>query len=339
MLKEEVDSDDVAQVVAVWTGIPVQRLMEGEVAKLVHLEERLHDRVVGQDEAIGAISNAIRRASAGLQDPNRPLGSFLFLGPTGVGKTELAKALAELMFDDERAITRIDMSEYMEKHAVSRLVGAPPGYVGYEEGGQLTEAIRRRPYAVILLDEIEKAHADVFNILLQVLDDGRLTDSHGRTVDFRNAILIMTSNAGSEFILDDASEDEVRRRVEGVLATTFRPEFLNRVDETVIFRRLTAEQIRSIVDLQLLRLGARLADRKVQLEVTDDARDLLGREGYDPAFGARPLKRVVQRRLENPLALAILEGRISDGDRVVVDADGEELSFAASPGQPVALEA
>ncbi len=309
------------------------------MAKLVHLEERLHDRVVGQDEAIGAISNAIRRASAGLQDPNRPLGSFLFLGPTGVGKTELAKALAELMFDDERAITRIDMSEYMEKHAVSRLVGAPPGYVGYEEGGQLTEAIRRRPYAVILLDEIEKAHADVFNILLQVLDDGRLTDSHGRTVDFRNAILIMTSNAGSEFILDDASEEEVRRRVEGVLATTFRPEFLNRVDETVIFRRLTAEQIRSIVDLQLLRLGARLADRKVQLVVTDEARDLLGREGYDPAFGARPLKRVVQRRLENPLALAILEGRISDGDRVVVDADGEELSFAAAPGQPVALEA
>ncbi len=339
ILKEEVEPDDIARVVAVWTGIPVQRLMEGEVEKLVHLEQRLHDRVVGQDEAITAISNAIRRASAGLQDPNRPLGSFLFLGPTGVGKTELAKALAELMFDDDRAITRIDMSEYMEKHAVSRLVGAPPGYVGYEEGGQLTEAIRRRPYAVILLDEIEKAHGDVFNILLQVLDDGRLTDSHGRTVDFRNAILIMTSNAGSEFILDDASEDEVRRRVEGVLATTFRPEFLNRVDETVIFRRLTAEQIRSIVDLQLLRLGARLADRKVELEVTDDARDVLGREGYDPAYGARPLKRVVQRRLENPLALAILEGRISDGDRVVVDADGEELSFAAAPAQPVALEA
>jgi ATP-dependent Clp protease ATP-binding subunit ClpB len=339
ILKEEVESDDIAQVVAVWTGIPVQRLMEGEVEKLVHLEERLHDRVVGQDEAIGAISNAIRRASAGLQDPNRPLGSFLFLGPTGVGKTELAKALAELMFDDDRAITRIDMSEYMEKHAVSRLVGAPPGYVGYEEGGQLTEAIRRRPYAVILLDEIEKAHADVFNILLQVLDDGRLTDSHGRTVDFRNAILIMTSNAGSEFIRDEASEDEVRRRVEGVLATTFRPEFLNRIDETVIFRRLTAEQIRQIVDLQLLRLGTRLADRKIELEVTDDARDLLGREGYDPAFGARPLKRVVQRRLENPLALAILEGRIGDGDRVVVDTDGEELSFAAAPAQPVALEA
>ena len=339
VLKEEVDPDDIAQVVAVWTGIPVQRLMEGEMAKLVHLEERLHDRVVGQDEAIGAIANAIRRASAGLQDPNRPLGSFLFLGPTGVGKTELAKALAELMFDDERAITRIDMSEYMEKHAVSRLVGAPPGYIGYEEGGQLTEAIRRRPYAVILLDEIEKAHADVFNILLQVLDDGRLTDSHGRTVDFRNAILIMTSNAGSEFIVDEASEDEVRRRVEGVLATTFRPEFLNRVDETVIFRRLTAEQIRSIVDLQLLRLGARLADRKVELEITNDARDLLGREGYDPAFGARPLKRVVQRRLENPLALAILEGRISDGDHVVVDAVGEELTIAASPSKPVALGA
>ena len=243
---------------AAWTGIPVTRLMEGEMEKLVHLEERLHERVVGQDEAILAIANAIRRARAGLQDPNRPLGSFLFLGPTGVGKTELAKALAELMFDDDRAMVRIDMSEYMEKHAVSRLVGAPPGYVGYEEGGQLTEAIRRRPYAVILLDEIEKAHADVFNILLQVLDDGRLTDSHGRTVDFRNAILIMTSNAGSEFIVDQASDDDVRRRVEGVLQTTFRPEFLNRVDETVIFRRLTAEQIRAIVDLQLHRLGARL---------------------------------------------------------------------------------
>jgi ATP-dependent Clp protease ATP-binding subunit ClpB len=313
--------------------------MEGEMEKLVHLEERLHERVVGQDEAILAIANAIRRARAGLQDPNRPLGSFLFLGPTGVGKTELAKALAQLMFDDDRAMVRIDMSEYMEKHAVSRLVGAPPGYVGYEEGGQLTEAIRRRPYAVILLDEIEKAHGDVFNILLQVLDDGRLTDSHGRTVDFRNAILIMTSNAGSEFIVDQASDDDVRRRVEGVLQTTFRPEFLNRVDETVIFRRLTAEQIRAIVDLQLHRLGERLQDRKITLQVTDEARDLLGREGYDPAFGARPLKRIVQRRLENPLALAILEGRIVDGDRVVVETDGTELTFAPAPVEPVALEA
>ncbi len=325
VLKEQVEADDVAAVVGAWTGIPVQRLLEGEMAKLVTLEERLHDRVVGQDEAIGAIANAIRRARAGLQDPHRPLGSFLFLGPTGVGKTELAKALAALLFDDDRAMVRLDMSEYMEKHAVSRLVGAPPGYIGYDEGGQLTEAVRRRPYSVLLLDEVEKAHADVFNILLQVLDDGRLTDSHGRTVDFRNTILIMTSNAGSEFILDELSDAEVRGRVEGVLQSTFRPEFLNRVDETVIFRRLTREQIREIVELQVARLAERLADRKVVLEVTETASDLLGREGYDPAYGARPLKRVIQRLLENPLALAVLEGRIADGDRVVVDADGDEI--------------
>jgi ATP-dependent Clp protease ATP-binding subunit ClpB len=325
VLKEEVDADDVAAVVGAWTGIPVQRLLESEMAKLVTLEERLHDRVVGQDQAIAAIANAIRRARAGLQDPHRPLGSFLFLGPTGVGKTELAKALAALLFDDDRAMVRLDMSEYMEKHAVSRLVGAPPGYIGYDEGGQLTEAVRRRPYSVLLLDEVEKAHADVFNILLQVLDDGRLTDSHGRTVDFRNTILIMTSNAGSEFILDQLSDAEVRSRVEGVLQATFRPEFLNRVDETVIFRRLTRVEIRQIVELQVARLAQRLGDRKIVLEVTEAASDVLGREGYDPAYGARPLKRVIQRRLENPLALAVLEGRIADGDRVVVDADGEEI--------------
>jgi ATP-dependent Clp protease ATP-binding subunit ClpB len=325
VLKEEVDEDDIAEVVGAWTGIPVTRLLEGEIAKLVALEARLHERVVGQEEAIVAVANAIRRARAGLQASDRPVGSFLFCGPTGVGKTELAKALAALMFDDERAIVRIDMSEYMEKHAVSRLVGAPPGYVGYEEGGQLTEAIRRRPYAVVLLDEIEKAHPDVFNVLLQVLDDGRLTDSQGRTVDFRNTILIMTSNAGSEYIVDSATEDEIRTRVEGVLHGMFRPEFLNRIDETVIFRRLTREQIRTIVDLQVAMLEARLAERKLTLVVDDGARDLLGRLGYDPAFGARPLRRVVQRRLENPLALQILEGAFADGTTIAITADDQEL--------------
>ncbi len=334
VLKEEVDEDDIAEVVGAWTGIPVTRLLEGEIAKLVALEGRLHERVVGQDEAIVAVANAIRRARAGLQASDRPVGSFLFCGPTGVGKTELAKALAGLMFDDERAMVRIDMSEYMEKHAVSRLVGAPPGYVGYDEGGQLTEAVRRRPYAVVLLDEIEKAHPDVFNVLLQVLDDGRLTDSQGRTVDFRNTILIMTSNAGSEFILDSASEEEIRSSVERVLAGMFRPEFLNRIDETVIFRRLTREQIRTIVDLQVVMLEARLAERKLALVVDDEARGLLGRLGYDPAFGARPLRRVVQRRLENPLALQILEGAYPDGTTIAVSAVGDELRITAV-GEPV----
>jgi ATP-dependent Clp protease ATP-binding subunit ClpB len=332
VLKEEVDDEDVAEVVGAWTGIPVSRLMEGEMEKLVHLEERLHERLVGQEEAISAVSDAIRRSRAGLGDPDRPIGSFLFLGPTGVGKTELAKTLAELLFDDERSMIRIDMSEYMERHSVSRLVGAPPGYVGYDEGGQLTEAIRRRPYSVVLLDEVEKAHGDVFNILLQVLDDGRLTDGQGRTVDFTNTVLIMTSNAGSEFVLGDLSQEEIRTRVDGVLRQSFRPEFLNRIDETVIFQRLSEEEIRQIVDLQIRRLERRVEARRVALEVTDAARDLLAREGYDPTYGARPLKRAIQRLLENPLALRLLEGDVAEGDAVVADVDDEGgLGFATRP--------
>jgi ATP-dependent Clp protease ATP-binding subunit ClpB len=311
MVKEEVDEDDIASVVASWTGIPVSRLLEGEVEKLIHMEERLHQRVVGQDLAVEAVSNALRRARSGLQDPNRPIGSFIFLGPTGVGKTELARALAEFMFDDERAVVRLDMSEYQERHTVARLVGAPPGYVGYEEGGQLTEAVRRRPYAVLLLDEIEKAHTEVFDVLLQLLDDGRLTDGHGRTVDFRNAVVIMTSNI--------RSTDDLRER--------FRPEFLNRIDEVVVFEALSREQLSEIVDLQLGRLRERLAERRISLEVTDDAKELLAEEGWDPAYGARPLKRAIQRLLENPLALRLLEGDFSEGDTVRVDAVDGELSF------------
>ena len=295
MVKEEVDEDDIAAVVAAWTGIPVSRLLEGEVEKLIHMEERLHQRVVGQDEAVEAVSNALRRARSGLQDPNRPIGSFVFLGPTGVGKTELARALAEFMFDDERALVRLDMSEYQERHTVARLVGAPPGYVGYEEGGQLTEAVRRRPYAVLLLDEIEKAHPEVFNILLQLLDDGRLTDGQGRTVDFRNTVVIMTSNI--------RSPDELRER--------FRPEFINRIDEIVVFEPLTREQLTEIVELQLARLRERLAERRVALELTDAAKEALAEAGWDPAYGARPLKRAIQRMLENPLALELLEGRFT----------------------------
>ncbi|MFM7247206.1 MAG: AAA family ATPase, partial [Actinomycetota bacterium] len=338
VLKEEVDEEDVAEVVGAWTGIPVARLMEGEMQKLVQLEERLHERLVGQDEAISAVADAIRRSRAGLGDPDRPIGSFLFLGPTGVGKTELAKTLAELLFDDERSMVRIDMSEYMERHAVSRLVGAPPGYGGYEEGGQLTEAVRRRPYSVILLDEVEKAHGDVFNILLQVLDDGRLTDGQGRTVDFTNAVLIMTSNAGAEYITGDLSPDEIRTRVDGALRQEFRPEFLNRIDDTVIFTRLTAAEIREIVDLQIARLARRVEERRVALEVTDAAKDLLGREGYDPTYGARPLRRAIQRLLENPLALRLLEGDITDGARVVCDVDetGDALAFRVDALQAVA---
>jgi ATP-dependent Clp protease ATP-binding subunit ClpB len=311
MVKEEVDEDDIAAVVASWTGIPVSRLLEGEVEKLIHMEERLHRRVVGQDAAVEAVSNALRRARSGLQDPNRPIGSFVFLGPTGVGKTELARALAEFMFDDERAMVRLDMSEYQERHTVARLVGAPPGYVGYEEGGQLTEAVRRRPYAVLLLDEIEKAHTEVFDVLLQLLDDGRLTDGQGRTVDFRNTVVIMTSNIRSADGLHDR----------------FRPEFLNRIDEVVVFEPLTREQLSEIVELQLARLRGRLADRRLELEVTDAAKELLAEEGWDPAYGARPLKRAIQRLLENPLALRLLDGDFAEGDVVRVDAADGELVF------------
>jgi ATP-dependent Clp protease ATP-binding subunit ClpB len=331
MLTEEVTDQDVAEVVAKWTGIPVSRLLESEVQKLIHMEERLHERVIGQDEAVSAVSNALRRSRAGLADPSRPIGSFLFLGPTGVGKTELAKALAEFMFDSEQAIVRIDMSEYMEKHAVARLIGAPPGYVGYEEGGQLTEAVRRRPYAVILLDEIEKAHPDVFNLLLQIMDDGRLTDGKGRTVDFTNTVLIMTSNVGSQEIASEQVDERIRERIENVLASTFKPEFLNRLDETVIFHRLSRQDIGRIVDLQVKQLARRVSERGIEIELTDDARTLLGNLGYDPTYGARPLRRVIQRQLIDKLALALLEGRFKDGDRVRVDAEGGELTFEAVP--------
>jgi ATP-dependent Clp protease ATP-binding subunit ClpB len=315
MVKEEVDEDDVATVVARWTGIPVSRLLEGETEKLIHMEERLHQRVVGQEEAVEAVANALRRARTGLQDPNRPIGSFVFLGPTGVGKTELARALAEFMFDDERALVRLDMSEYQERHTVARLVGAPPGYVGYEEGGQLTEAVRRRPYSVVLLDEIEKAHAEVFDVLLQILDDGRLTDGHGRTVDFRNTVVIMTSNL---------------RSIEA-MREFFRPEFFNRIDEIVEFKALTREQLAEIVDLQLERLRARLADRGLGLELTDAAKEHLAETGWDPTYGARPLKRSLQRLVENPLAMRLLEGEFAEGDTIRVDVADGELTFAKAP--------
>ena len=315
MVKEEVDEDDIALVVSRWTGIPVTRLMEGETEKLIHMEERLHERVVGQDEAVEAVSNALRRARSGLQDPNRPIGSFIFLGPTGVGKTELARALAEFMFDDERAMVRLDMSEYQERHTVSRLVGAPPGYIGYEEGGQLTEAVRRRPYSVVLLDEIEKAHSEVFDVLLQILDDGRLTDGHGRVVDFRHAVIIMTSNV--------RSADALRE--------VFRPEFLNRIDEIVEFRPLEREELADIVELQLERLRERLAERGLSLELTDAAKEIVLEAGWDPTYGARPLKRALQRLVENPLARALLEMRFAEGDTVRVDAQDGELVFEKAP--------
>ena len=332
-LKEEVTAEDVAEIVSKWTGIPVAKMMEGERERLTKLENELAQRVIGQDEAVRAVANAVRRSRAGLQDPNRPIGSFIFLGPTGVGKTETARALAEFLFDNEHAMVRIDMSEYMEKHAVARLIGAPPGYVGFEEGGQLTEAVRRRPYSVVLFDEIEKAHPDVFNILLQILDDGRLTDSQGRTVDFRNSVIIMTSNIGSSYILEHTGEDRevVEAQVMSALRQHFRPEFLNRVDDVIIFRPLGKGEIEHIIDLQLKRLEQLLADRKLTFELTPTAREVLATEGYDPAFGARPLKRAIQRLLQNPLAMAVLEGRFSEGDHIVVDRDARgELTFRKS---------
>ncbi|MBI3393216.1 MAG: ATP-dependent chaperone ClpB [Nitrospirae bacterium] len=336
LLKEEVDEEDIAEIVSRWTRIPVARMLEGEVQKLLRMEDRLRARVVGQDEAVEAVANAVRRARAGVQDPNRPIGSFLFLGPTGVGKTELGRALAEFLFDDEQAMVRLDMSEYMEKHTVARLIGAPPGYVGYEEGGQLTEAVRRRPYSVILFDEVEKAHPDVFNALLQVLDDGRLTDGHGRTVDFKNTVVIMTSNVGSQFIHDlgRADEAEMRRRVQETLKATFRPEFLNRIDDIIVFHALTDDQLARIVEIQLGRLSKYLADRKISVTLTDAARSLIAREGYDPHFGARPIKRAIQRLVQNPLATRILAGEFRDGDTVEVDVEGGELAFRKAAAQP-----
>lgn len=325
MLKEEVSEDDVAEVVAAWTGIPVNRLLEGEVQKLVHMEDRLHDRVVGQQEAVEAVANALRRSRAGLSDPARPIGSFIFLGPTGVGKTELARALAEFMFDDERAMVRIDMSEYMEKHTVARLIGAPPGYVGFEAGGQLTEAVRRRPYSVLLLDEIEKAHPDVFNVLLQLLDDGRLTDGQGRVVDFRNTVVIMTSNIGSQFLSDGIDEEIAAERVLGALRDHFRPEFLNRVDEIVQFSRLRREDIDRVVDMQMVRLDQRLEEQDIRLILTPEAREKIADEGYDPAYGARPLKRVIQKRIQDPLAIEMLTGAVMPGDDVEVTVENDAL--------------
>ncbi|MDQ3657781.1 MAG: ATP-dependent chaperone ClpB, partial [Chloroflexota bacterium] len=329
LLKEEVDADDIGDVVSRWTGIPVSRLMEGEIEKLVHMEERLHARVVGQEEAISAVSNAIRRSRAGLSDPNRPQGSFIFLGPTGVGKTELARALAEFLFDSDQAMVRIDMSEYMERHAVSRLIGAPPGYVGYEEGGQLSESVRRRPYSVVLFDEIEKAHPEVFNVLLQVLDDGRLTDGQGRTVDFRNTVIIMTSNLGSSYIIssDPARESDMRQQVMEALRANFRPEFLNRIDETIIFKPLSKEQIADIVAIQLAEVAKRLNDREITLTITEPARNLVATLGYDPTFGARPLKRVIHKHLLDPMALKLLSGEIRDGEEVIVDVVDGEFTF------------
>ncbi len=329
MLKEEVDDEDVAEVIARWTGIPVSRMLEGEKEKLVRMEERLHQRVIGQDQAVEAISNAVRRARSGLQDPNRPIGSFIFMGPTGVGKTELAKALAEFIFDSEQAMVRIDMSEFMERHSVARLIGAPPGYVGYEEGGYLTEAVRRRPYAVVLFDEIEKAHPEVFNVLLQILDDGRMTDGHGRTVDFKNTIVIMTSNVGSQWIQELGADrrEEMAKRVTEALRAQFKPEFLNRIDETIIFQNLKPEQLFEIVGIQIKKLKDRLAERKIELTLSDGARTLIAEKGYDPIYGARPLKRVIQQYIENPLSLEILKGNILEGDRVRAESEGDRITF------------
>jgi ATP-dependent Clp protease ATP-binding subunit ClpB len=331
LLREEVSEEDIAGVVSIWTGIPVSKMLSGEMQKYLDLEKVLEQRVVGQDEALAAVADAIRRNKAGLSDAARPLGSFLFLGPTGVGKTELAKTLADFLFNDEKALTRIDMSEYGEKHSVSRLIGAPPGYVGYEQGGQLTEAVRRRPYSVILFDEIEKAHPEVFNVFLQILDDGRLTDGQGRVVDFKNVIIIMTSNLGSDLILAAAETpaEELRNALSELLRQTFRPEFLNRVDETVIFNRLGKNEIAKIIDIQLARLTRRLAERKITLTLTGAAKDLIAGRGYDPLFGARPLKRTIQAELENPLAKLVIAGKIREGDTVTADraAAGEGLEF------------
>ena len=342
LLKEEVDEDDIAAVVSRWTGIPVARLLEGEKEKLLHLGEHLHKRLIGQDEAVQAVADAVIRARSGLKDPNRPIGSFIFLGPTGVGKTELARALAEFLFDDEANMVRLDMSEYMEKHTVARLIGAPPGYVGYEEGGQLTEAVRRRPYSVILFDEIEKAHTDVFNVLLQILDDGRLTDGHGRTVDFKNTVVIMTSNVGSHLILnyhggtDPAAYEGMKREVLDVLRQQFRPEFLNRVDEIVVFHSLSREDLKAIVDIQLSRLRARLAERHITLDLTERARDYFAATGYDPSYGARPLKRLLQRELETSLGRKMLAGEVSEHSRIVIDWDGTSLNFTPYPAAEAA---
>ncbi|MCZ2114855.1 MAG: AAA family ATPase, partial [Anaerolineae bacterium] len=327
MLKEEVDAEDIALIVGKWTGIPATKLLEGEVEKLIYMEDRLHRRVVGQEEAVAAVAAAVRRSRSGLQDPNRPIGSFIFLGPTGVGKTELARALAEFLFDDERNMVRIDMSEYQERHTVARLIGAPPGYVGYEEGGQLTEAVRRRPYSVVLFDEIEKAHPEVFNVFLQVLDDGRLTDGQGRTVDFRNTVIIMTSNIGSQYILDEIDDTTMRERVMEAMRNHFRPEFLNRVDEIVIFHRLDREQLREIAEIQLSNVRGLLARRHISLSLTEAATDLLIEEGYDPVYGARPLKRVLQRRIIDPLAIRVIQGDVREGDHVVVELVDGDLEF------------
>jgi ATP-dependent Clp protease ATP-binding subunit ClpB len=342
-LKEEVDAEDIAEIVAKWTGIPVTKMLESERERLTRLEEELARRVVGQEQAVRAVADAVRRSRVGLSDPNRPTGSFIFLGPTGVGKTETARALAEFLFDDERAMVRLDMSEYMEKHSVARMIGAPPGYIGYDEGGQLTEAVRRRPYAVVLFDEIEKAHQDVFNVLLQILEDGRLTDSQGRVVDFRNTVIIMTSNIGSGLIVDAGAEpggeawERVEQRVRDELRNVFRPEFLNRVDDIIVFHPLSRADILRIVDLQLDRLSRTLAERRLGLEVTREAREFLGNQGYDPVYGARPLKRVIQRLLQNPIALELLEGRFHDGDviRAEVGDGGLRFSRVAGAAEPV----
>jgi ATP-dependent Clp protease ATP-binding subunit ClpB len=329
LLREEVTEEDIAEVVSSWTHIPVSRLQEGERQKLVRLEEHLHQRVIGQDTAIKAVASAIRRARAGLQDENKPIGSFIFLGPTGVGKTELSRALAEFLFDDEQAMIRIDMSEYMEKHTVSRLIGAPPGYVGYEEGGQLSEAVRRKPYSVVLFDEIEKAHQDVFNVLLQVLDDGRITDGQGRTVDFKNTVIIMTSNIGSQYIMEESSHEARERLVMDALRQHFRPEFLNRIDDIIIFDRLTEENLKKIVEIQLKRLVRRLENQKIALELSDEAKALVASQGYDPVYGARPLKRAIQKYILDPLSMDILEGKIHEGQKISVDVENGLLNFTA----------